>query len=512
MNPSSTNSLKTSLQYTTQLNTKLSNVMSSIAEKTSLLKNKLKTLVDPIIKIAGRIFAIIVPATKILNLVRVAVFLGYGLIKLKNTLQGFGQKNYTSTFSFKDKISGGIKSIKDKYLNLDTLIKGGKWLFNATLGSALKQNPDSGAAKSWNSIGGGVKNIKENLKNAFTQIGTKNLGKLEEILKRVQKYVLKLEKFTGGAGFQKFIDAGAAALGALLDAAVKVIGYVEPMITPFINAIMAQMPQIKAGLGAVLDWLGPKLLWIANQIPILQKMWTQAWPVISSALSTAWSVIKPALDVLFSAIVILWGLFQKAWPHMLTIVKAVWAGLKPICKLIADALKGIQKGLSWVAKKLGIELPESKPNKSTKKPPPKTAGQQLVSPVSKTKGKPSANNSFLKTLGNSVTSKSFLPTNSNIINMTTKRNERYPQITPNNELGINKYTTEHRQETRNKTSAKSTDTLVIREEALVNRIVKAVTPVAGPVNMTFHIHEPNMTVEQLTKVLVPKIKLALANK
>lgn len=95
----------------------------------------------------------------------------------------------------------------------------------------------------------------------------------------------------------------------------------------------------------------PIFQYITAQIPGLRSMWETAWPTISSVLQTAWSIIQPILSIIGNTLKIIWGIFRTVWPDIVAVVSAAWSALKPIFDALAKGLGLIAKGVRWVAEK-----------------------------------------------------------------------------------------------------------------------------------------------------------------
>jgi len=124
--------------------------------------------------------------------------------------------------------------------------------------------------------------------------------------------------------------------------------------------ISRYMPQIKAGIASVMDWMGPKIDWVGSKVPVLKSMWADAWPTISSVLQTAWKIASPILSAVWSAIKIVWGIFEAAWPSIVKVVEVAWRVLEPIFNALAKGLDLIARGVKWVAEKFDANPSEVK--------------------------------------------------------------------------------------------------------------------------------------------------------
>lgn len=78
----------------------------------------------------------------------------------------------------------------------------------------------------------------------------------------------------------------------------------------------------------------------------IQEVISTAMPVVSSIITTAWSVISPVLDIAISVFKLLFNVTKTVFTGIVNVVSAVWDKISPI-------VEGVASGLSWVADKIG---------------------------------------------------------------------------------------------------------------------------------------------------------------
>lgn len=190
-----------------------------------------------------------------------------------------------------------------------------------------------GGAEKLSASGAGLwSTITGNLGTGLTTIG-------EGILKGLKPQL---------QGIVSFMDQNGGKITAFATAFGQGIGKGITTVSGFVKQ---HMPQIKAGIATVMDWLGPRIDWVRSKIPFLRSVWETAWPAISSVLKTAWKIVGPILDLAWSAIKILWSGFEAAWPSIVKVVETAWAVLEPIFNALGKGLGLIAKGVRWVAEK-----------------------------------------------------------------------------------------------------------------------------------------------------------------
>ena len=92
-------------------------------------------------------------------------------------------------------------------------------------------------------------------------------------------------------------------------------------------------------VGSVLSFIGSKMGWI-------QEIISTVMPVVADILTTAWSVISPVIDIAISVFKVLFNVVQTVFNGIASVISSVWDKVKPI-------VEGIGNGLSWIADKVG---------------------------------------------------------------------------------------------------------------------------------------------------------------
>ena len=180
----------------------------------------------------------------------------------------------------------------------------------------------------------------------------------------------------------------------------------------------------------------PIFEYIKDQIPVLQSMWETAWPTISSVLQTAWSIIQPILSIIGNTLKIVWGIFKAAWPSIVKVVEKAWKVLKPIFDAVAWGLGKISDGLNWVAEKTGGGKPS------------KTGG-----------GKPSNGGQY--------------GGRSHAAGLRYVPYDNYPALLHRGEAVLPRRDADHYRAGSGVTIAKLADTIIVREDADIDKIANA---------------------------------------
>lgn len=236
-----------------------------------------------------------------------------------------------------------------------------------------------------------------------------------------------------------FTEAGMGIVEGLRPQLQWLVDFMEkkgPTISAKMQAVGQAIGKAISGARDVINTVKPVIMplisYIQSQIPALKSMWETAWPTISSVLQTAWSIIQPILSIIGNTLKIIWGIFRTVWPGIVAVVRAAWKVLKPIFDALAKGLGLIAKGVKWAAEKFNASPREVKVASSTATVKGHAAGLRYV-PY-----------------------------------------DNYPALLHRGEAVLPRRDADlYRAGSGNVTVAKLADTIIVREEADIDRIVKA---------------------------------------
>lgn len=174
-----------------------------------------------------------------------------------------------------------------------------------------------------------------------------------------------------GASFQTVATAAAPVLQTVLSTAQSVLPAVLPALQAVVTGLGGMLAQSAPlfggwvqGIGTVISTLAPiftKIFgsisdkvgnvagFISDNMSWIQSAIQTAMPIVSSVLSTAWGVVSPILDIACNVFKILFGVVQQVFPGIQTTITTVWNILKPIVEGIGALLEGMASGLGWLA-------------------------------------------------------------------------------------------------------------------------------------------------------------------
>ena len=132
-------------------------------------------------------------------------------------------------------------------------------------------------------------------------------------------------------------------IGQVISAAAPVIAGLVQGIGTVISTLAPVFQVIFDGIGqkvgSVLSFIGSKMGWI-------QEIIGTVMPVVADILTTAWSVISPIIDIAISVFKVLFNVVQTVFNGIASVISSVWDKIKPV-------VEGIGNGLSWIADKVG---------------------------------------------------------------------------------------------------------------------------------------------------------------
>lgn len=263
-----------------------------------------------------------------------------------------------------------------------------------------------GAAEKLATTGAGLlSTIKGKLKSYFADFGLQVVDKLKPVFAGVIALIDKSEpivdKFSTGLadGIGKGINVAAAFMPKLVSgisavkpmfmrlsqAVVPVIGSImatiktvmpavlpvlQTVLTTVISVITAAVPIISGmvqGIGTVVSSLAPVfntifgaigekvgsvIGFVSERMGFIQEVIATASPVLAEILTTAWGVISPVIDICIGAFKLLFGVVQKVFPGIQKIITSVWNFIKPLVEGIGSVMKGIASGWNGLVDKV----------------------------------------------------------------------------------------------------------------------------------------------------------------
>lgn len=129
---------------------------------------------------------------------------------------------------------------------------------------------------------------------------------------------------------------------------VQGIGTVITTLAPIFQTIFSSIGE---KVGSVIGFVGERMGFIQEVIGV-------AAPLIGDILSTAWGVISPVMDIAINAFKLVFAVVQKVFPGIQSVIETVWGIIKPIVEGIGGALSTISDGWSWLVGKVTGESPK----------------------------------------------------------------------------------------------------------------------------------------------------------
>ena len=172
------------------------------------------------------------------------------------------------------------------------------------------------------------------VKTTLQQVSVAVMPAITSIIQTVQTLIPSvlpvIQTVVGTIG--QVISAAAPVIAGL----VQGIGTVISTLAPVFQVIFDGIGQ---KVGSVLSFIGSKMGWI-------QEIIGTVMPVVADILTTAWSVISPVIDIAISVFKTIFNVVQTVFNGIASVISSVWNTVKPI-------VEGIGNGLSWIADKVG---------------------------------------------------------------------------------------------------------------------------------------------------------------
>lgn len=127
---------------------------------------------------------------------------------------------------------------------------------------------------------------------------------------------------------------------------------IEGMVTGIGTVISTLAPVFNQIFGAIGEKVGSVIGFIASKMGFIQEIFQTVAPIISDIFSTLWSVLSPIMDVMISIFKVIFSVVQKVWPGIQAILETVWNIIKPIIEAVGWVVNKIAGAFGWIADKL----------------------------------------------------------------------------------------------------------------------------------------------------------------
>lgn len=170
--------------------------------------------------------------------------------------------------------------------------------------------------------------------NTIQQVATAVMPAIGSIINTVQAVIPSV---------LPVLETVVTTIGSVISGAAPIIAGMVEGVGTVVSALAPVFQVIFDGIGqkvgSVLSFVGSKMGWI-------QEIIGTVMPVVADILTTAWSVISPIIDIAISVFKVLFNVVQTVFNGIASVISSVWDKVKPI-------VEGIGSGLSWIAYKVG---------------------------------------------------------------------------------------------------------------------------------------------------------------
>ncbi|MCB2300935.1 hypothetical protein [Clostridium tagluense] len=265
------------------------------------------------------------------------------------------KKKFSVAISAVDKTKNVFSAVKDKMKLLSSPIS---FIAKNFVKPALANDKDPSAedaAKQIERVKKSMNGMKASLGKVFMPVIA---GVLKPIANWLEKYQPRIDKFIQGiSGKIKIVmSVITPIIGKFFAQLSKTVEKLLPTFTKVFKAIpniiqgmQPVLEKVFSVIVAVIQRLPPIFNVVINVVKFLGKAWKEMWPAISAILEIAWGIIEPIFSIFKSLAQVIVDIFVAAWPGISKAVQGVWEFIKPFLNLIKDALGGIAKVAGWVA-------------------------------------------------------------------------------------------------------------------------------------------------------------------
>lgn len=123
---------------------------------------------------------------------------------------------------------------------------------------------------------------------------------------------------------------------------------VEGAIRIFSNTVSTIMPVVSSIFAGVGEKVTTVIDFIGSKMGFIQSVFDTVCPIIADVLSTAWSIISPVMDVMITIFKVLWKVVEFVFPAIQGVIQTVWGVLSPIFDALASAMKWVGDAVSSV--------------------------------------------------------------------------------------------------------------------------------------------------------------------
>ncbi|MDO4772995.1 MAG: hypothetical protein Q4A72_05505 [Bacillota bacterium] len=126
----------------------------------------------------------------------------------------------------------------------------------------------------------------------------------------------------------------------------------SPIISAIVEVIGTTISTLAPVFQTIFDSIGSKvgevIGFISERMGFIQEIFEFVMPVVSDVLSTAWSIMEPILSTMITVFKAVWEVIEFVFPAIKSVISTVWGVLKPIFDAIADALTWVGEAVESI--------------------------------------------------------------------------------------------------------------------------------------------------------------------
>ena len=145
-------------------------------------------------------------------------------------------------------------------------------------------------------------------------------------------------------------------LSTVLSTVSSVISAAAPIISGMVEGIGTVVstlaPVFQTIFSAIGEKVGSVISFVSERMGFIQEVISTVSPIIGDIISTAWGVIEPVIDIAVGAFKILFSVVQKVFPGIKSVIETVWNFIKPLVEGIGKVMHSLASGWDWLVGKV----------------------------------------------------------------------------------------------------------------------------------------------------------------
>ncbi len=136
----------------------------------------------------------------------------------------------------------------------------------------------------------------------------------------------------------------------------EIIATASPIIGGLVSIIGETISTLAPVFQTIFDSIGAKvgevIGFVSARMGFIHTVFDTVAPLLGDILGTAWKVIDPILDIAVGAFKMLWKAVEFVFPAVQSIIETAWSYIKPVVEAIGSGLETVASGWEWLVSKV----------------------------------------------------------------------------------------------------------------------------------------------------------------